>query len=509
MDGEGIQEPKVDMPGYVPKSERFERDLDSDTKAMRRDNVVFEKDSNDHYVYDDMQELLTTSQGLADLNAMLKNFLNVQMERLETLEDYSKGENTAILSGKRRVEEGKADKRIRHPYGGYISGFITGFIGGKPITVTSKEEDTDDIEDLERTHTINDINTLNYDLMYDASRYGRAFELHIRKQGENDDRIYLIDPKEMFVIRSADVTKEVIGAVHCPIYNGKVYLTVYTDNDIHEFVPFKPEAMSYTVENVTPHFYDIVPVVEWWGNRYRTGDFEPVISIIDAYDSAQSDTSNYMTDLNDAMLVVKGNLRAAGYTVNDFVEMKDANLLMLESAIMANGQESPLDAGYIYKQYDVQGTEAFKERLKDDIFALSNVPNLKDESFGTASGIALQYKLVGLRQIQATKESYFKKALGRRYKLIENIHRTLNDVEINSEYLTFTFHPNLPEDIWAEINAYIAAGGEISQETLREIASFIDETVELDRLLTEYNDELERDIQPPRIMTEEVDDNAE
>ena len=33
-------------------------------------------------------------------------------------------------------------------------------------------------------------------------------------------------------------------------------------------------------------------------------DFEKVIPLIDLYDNAQSDTANYMSDLNDAMLLV-------------------------------------------------------------------------------------------------------------------------------------------------------------------------------------------------------------
>ena len=38
------------------------------------------------------------------------------------------------------------------------------------------------------------------------------------------------------------------------------------------------------------------------------GDFEKVIPLIDLYDNAQSDTANYMSDLNDAMLLVIGNM---------------------------------------------------------------------------------------------------------------------------------------------------------------------------------------------------------
>lgn len=34
--------------------------------------------------------------------------------------------------------------------------------------------------------------------------------------------------------------------------------------------------------------------------------YEDVIPLIDLYDAAQSDTANYMTDLNEATLVITG-----------------------------------------------------------------------------------------------------------------------------------------------------------------------------------------------------------
>ncbi|HZK00771.1 MAG TPA: phage portal protein, partial [Tissierellaceae bacterium] len=346
-----------------------------------------------------------------------------------------------------------------------------------PLTIGSELHEADDkdndVTDIKEIHADNDVDTLNYDLAYDASRYGRGFELHYRDE-DNKDVIALVEPFEMFVIRIADVTKEIIGAVHCPIYNGRVHLSIYTDDNIIKYDPFKPEAINLLGEDKKPHQYGIVPVVEWWNNRYRLGDFESQISLIDAYDSAQSDTANYMSDLNDAMLVIEGDVQSTGLGMSDFKTMKDANMLILESGMSADGKERKLSAGYIYKQYDVEGTEAYKQRLLKDYFKLCNVPNLDDEKFLTQSGIALQYKLLGLRQIQTSKEGYFTKALRRRYKLIENIHKELNDTEIQANALTFTFHPNIPEDIWAEVEQFIKAGGDISQETLIELASFTD-----------------------------------
>ena len=147
-----------------------------------------------------------------------------------------------------------------------------------------------------------------------------------------------------------------------------------------------------------------------------------------------------------------------------------------------------MDAGYIYKQYDVAGTEAYKTRLVNDIYKLSHVPNLDDDRFNANnSGIALQYKMIGLEQIKSIKESFYTKALRRRYELIGNIRQELSQTGITADDLTFTFHTNIPQDVWAEVEKYINANGEVSQATLMELASFIDSSENEKRRLAEDN----------------------
>src|SRR5690625_6486607 len=47
--------------------------------------------------------------------------------------------------------------------------------------------------------------------------------------------------------------------------------------------------------------------------------------------------------------------------------MKDHNLLFLQTEPNADGKEGSADAKYIYKQYDVQGAEAYKDRIFNNI----------------------------------------------------------------------------------------------------------------------------------------------
>lgn len=464
------------------KVNEFEHGIDSVTK-VRNDSLSFDDIANEPFRYGDVDELLGTDKGKKAFRDMLEVFFGSQNNRLKILASYAKGGNYSILSGHRRLDDEKADYRVRHKWGGYISSFATSYVVGNPVTIGVVEGSQDQLEVLKEIEWQNDINALNGDLAFDASVYGRAFEYHFRDK-DKVDRVVLISPLEMFVIRDLTVEQNIIAAVHLPVYADKVNMTVYTKDQIIAYQPFSINSVKLVEESTTKHDYKDVPVVEWWNNRFRMGDYESEISLIDAYDAGQSDTANYMSDLNDAMLLIKGDLDAIGLDPESAAKMKDANMLLLQTGISQTGQQTTADAGYIYKQYDVNGTEAYKNRLANDIHRFSRIPNLDDDRFNaTSSGIALLYKMIGLEQVRKDKETYFTKALRRRYELISNIHKAINGPAIEANKLTFTFHPNIPQDVWTEIKAYIEAGGEISQETLMENASFTDFKTEQSRIL--------------------------
>lgn len=464
---------------YIPRSYQFERDMEPATLEKREDFLQFSDKTNVHFMFHSAEKLIEKDKEPEDLKKMVACFFGDQIERLQILESYSNGNNYTILNGRKRLEPEKADYRIRHDLGGQASRFFTGYTVGQPISIGSTEIDLD-LTSVDNFNGYNDIDALNRELVYDASRFGRAFELHYFDEFEQP-AVALIDAKEMFTVRSADVRKEIIAAVHCPIYNGKMFVTVYTDKEIVSY------DNNWKETNRKPNPYNMVPVVEWQNTRDRLGDWEKGIPLIDAYDAAESDTANYMSDLNDAMLVIKGDVASTGMNASDIMQMKRANMLVLESGVGHNGQQTSLEAGYIYKQYDVNGVEAYKSRLIKDFFRIVGLPNLQDDStFSATSGIAIRYKLVDLQQVTSVKRGFFVKALKRRYKLLQSLSENLKGFEaVNANLLTFTFHENLPTDVWAEIQSAISSGMEVSQETLMESASFTDARKEKSRLLKE------------------------
>lgn len=464
---------------YIPRSYQFERDMEPSTLEKREDFLRFSDKANVHFMFHSADELVREDREPAELKRMVSNFFDNQMERLKILESYSNGNNYTILNGRKRLEPEKADYRIRHDLGGQASRFFTGYTVGQPISIGCVDTELE-LTSIDDFNSYNDIEALNRELVYDASRFGRAFELHYFDEFEKP-AVSLIDAKEMFTVRSSDVRKEIIAAVHCPIYNGEMFVTVYTDQEIVSY------DNDWKETDRKQNHFKMVPVVEWQNNRERLGDWEKGIPIIDAYDAAESDTANYMSDLNDAMLVIKGDVQSTGMNASDLMKMKQANMLVLESGVAHNGQQTNLEAGYIYKQYDVSGVEAYKSRLIKDFFRIVGLPNLQDDAtFSATSGIAIRYKLVDLQQVTSVKRGFFVKALKRRYKLLQSLAENLKGIEaVDANLLTFTFHENLPTDVWAEIQSAINSGMEISQETLMESASFTDTRTEKSRILRE------------------------
>lgn len=151
--------------------------------------------------------------------------------------------------------------------------------------------------------------------------------------------------------------------------------------------------------------------------------------------------------------------------------------MLLASGMNPDGSRSQTDAKYVYKQYDVTGAEAYKDRLQKDIHKISFVPDLTDDAFsGTQSGEAMKYKLFGFQQMTKTGQRGFKKGLMRRYRLLMNMKHFVNEAD-NTDLgnLKITFTPNLPKAILEELKTLVDSGMEISQETLMGLASFIDD----------------------------------
>ena len=392
------------------------------------------------------------------LISFVERFQSEQKPRLEQLMDYYM--NNTDINDREPRDSTRADNRLSHNFARYISTLIQGYILGKPITYNHENEPM--LEQLNDFNDLNDEQSHNALMELNLSIYGRAFEF-VYLDKDSNERIAVLDPRETFLIYDTTVEQKPIAGVR--VYSIqltenkiKTYVELYTNDKVIHYETEK-EVTDIAQTDESPHFFDGVPVIEFWNNDQRVGDFENSLDQIDAYDKSQSDTANEQEDFADAYLVLQGQPN----TEKDDVDaMKEARVIVLDEATTDGAKPS---AYYLVKQYDVAGVEAYKNRLVDDIHKLSFTPDLSDDSFsGTTSGEAMKYKLFLLDQLRMTKERLFKKGIMQRLRLLSNVWGIKNK-ENGIESVEIVFTPNLPANVKELVDVAKSLEGIVSKVT--------------------------------------------
>ena len=221
------------------------------------------------------------------------------------------------------------------------------------------------------------------------------------------------------------------------------------------------------IADARPHYFDDVPIVEYENNKERRGDFESVITLVDAYNKAQSLTLDDMEDFTDAYLVLKG---MGGTTGDDIAELRRNKVLSLDEGGGAEWLIKNLNDTYI---------ENIKTRLQKDIHKFSSVPDMSDEAFaGNATGVAIKYKLIGLEQVRSRKERGFKQGLQRRIELIAGMLKLKSAADIDFRDIEITFTANLPSNDAEQAQIVKELYGLVSQKRLLSLLPFVTDPAE-------------------------------
>lgn len=444
----------------------------------------FHRESRMRYRINNIEELFENEHKV--LREFLEHHKSIQRPRIQELYDYSEGNNHTISIQQRRSEQDMADTRIIHNFGKSISVFKQGYLVGKPIQVEydDGEEDSETDEVLKEIAKVNSFHDLNRMLVLDLSKVGRAYDLVYRSM-EDVTKVKRLDPLNTFVIYDNTLEDKMLAGIRYYSVglsdNKKHFIDVYIKDVIYKCQMIEGVITELAIE---PHMFNDVPITEYLNTAEGMGDYESELSLIDSYDAVQSDTANYMTDTSDAILAIFGQVSFPDDVLGDnkkqieyMRKMRRARLLQLKPPVDVNGNEGTVDAKYLYKQYDVNGVEAFKKRIVNDIHKYTNTPDMTDTNFsGIQSGEAMKYKLFGLEQARVDTQSLFEKSLRRRYQLIANIGDFVKELtDFNISKLKITFNPNLPKALEETINAFKSLGGMVTNETAMRLTGIVDD----------------------------------
>lgn len=371
-------------------------------------------------------------------------------EEMSKMRDYYDGEHD-IKS--RHRSSGLPNNKLVHAFPRYITTMASGYLIGSPVSyLVPDDAQKAALQELSDAYDKMNADSVDAELAKHASIYGVGIELAYADEQSNP-RTASIDPRGAFVVYDDTVA-------HAPLFGVQHYKVVNAageDDGYRVNVYTAERAYGYNVKSlsaipteapdeVDEHYFGGVPMVEFWNNDEEEGDFRPVISLIDAYNTLQSDRINDKTQFVDALMVLSGASLDddEDYDPDDETGNKrSAAQRLREDRLIQLPKDAELK--YLNKQLNEEDTEVLKDAIKADIHKMSMIPDLTDENFaGNSSGVAMRYKLLGLEQLTKIKERWFREGLQARMRLFSCFLGARGKAVLDADIVQITFKRSLP-----------------------------------------------------------------
>lgn len=362
----------------------------------------------------------------------------------------------------------KPDNRVVVNFPKYIVDTMNGFFIGNPVKIVAEDEAVSDyVEYLDR---YNDQDDNNAELAKICSIYGKGHEMYYTDE-ESELCITYLDPKEAFMIFDESIIERPLFFVRRYVdREGFEYGSISDATSVRNF---KVTGGLKWLDEWQPHYFPGVPATEYVENGERQGIFEPVMSMVNAYNKAISEKANDVDYFADAYLKVLGTT----------VDNEDVKFIRDNRIVNFEGDGSDkIIAEFMEKPNSDTTQENLLERLERLIFQISMVANISDENFGTASGIAMKYKLQSMSNLEKTKERKFAAGMNRRYQLLfgHPASKVPADAWIQLQY---KFTPNIPANLQEEAQIASQLEGIVSHETQLKVISAVENVKgELDKI---------------------------
>lgn len=391
-----------------------------------------------------------------------------QIPRLKKLKKYYLGEHD-ILSKQRSKNKPNYKPVCNHAKD--IADTSTGYFMGNTISY-SNSEDTD-IDELLIAFDNAEVDESDHDNALDMAIYGVAYEYVYARENENILDIKSLEVENTFIVYDDSIEQQpLFGVYYFKRKENKAdtetYQAVIMTKQFVYSIVLEGKEKGVISDKPTPHNMGDIPIIEYKNNKYSIGDFEQQIGLIDSYNSLTANRINDKEQFIDSILVLYGARLG-----DDEEESIKAMESLAEHKLLELHPEAR--AEYLSKTLNENEVETLRNAVKQDIYTFSHIPNLTDENFaGNSSGVAMEFKLLGLEMITKIKQRYYVKGLKKRIKLFAN-YLGLTQIAIDANSITPHFSRSLPKNL-LEISQIVSnLDGKVSQETLLSQIPFVED----------------------------------
>ena len=376
-------------------------------------------------------------------------------------------------------EEYKPDNRLVANFGKYIVDTFNGYFTGIPVKVSHEKENVN--EAINYFWRYNDMDDTFSELSKLTSIYGVSY-LYVWQDEEAKTRVTYNSPFDMFVVYDNTVSRNIKYGVRYKYDEDNTLTgTLFTSTEV---IAFSNDAYGDT----EPHYYPIVPIIEFVENDEQQSLIRPVESLINAYNKALSEKSNDVEYFSDAYMKILG----AELDTETIQNIRDNRIINMDG-----DDAQKIVVEFMNKPDGDVTQENLLNRIESLIYHLAMVANINDESFGNASGTSLEFKLQPMKNLSGMKERKFTKGLNNLFKcfaaLPTNVPASDKDAWVEVEY---RFIRNIPRNIQDEAQTARDLEGVVSKESQLSTLSIVDdvqteiERMDAERELPSYDFEL-------------------
>lgn len=399
------------------------------------------------------------------ITKIIQTFVGTDLVRLRRYGDYYNG-NQDIMR-KFYEDKTKPCNRVVTNYCYNIVENYQGYLTGIDVTYTSDS----DISVIQDILNYNDVRTEDNEFLRAALIYGVAYEINYVDE-DTKQRFRVLDSRECIPVYDNTLNQNLLALIRfyprdmldmtkgyiVEVYDSQKCDTYHTDTGIS----------GLRLVNTVPHYFNQVPVTVFSLNSKEKSVFDEVMGLQDAYNTLLSDEVDDFQAFCDAYLVLSGvEVSEDEGEANQQVSMLKTNRVIV----------FPTDKGkaeFLNKQISDTQIENMLDNINSQIHKIAASPDFADDSFGTSSGIAMKYKLLGFENKASSIAANMTKALQKRIELICEI---LGMVEGESMWrdVEIKFTRNLPVDMAETANIVNSLRGLVSDATLLAYLPFVND----------------------------------
>ena len=372
-----------------------------------------------------------TRDNILDVVGEANAIFLTNLAEIEYLLNYYKGIQPILYREKVYHEE--INNKVVENHAREIVSFKVGYLLWKPIEFVARKDKSvvPQIEELNDYFVLEDKTEQDKKVAKFQSICGTAYKLGLANKNYINDskneapfKSYVVDPRNAFVVYSADFKREaVLGVIVDKVYDEKGELKLrfqaYTKDTFYEIID-----MVITKEE--PHTYGQIPLVEYPLNEERIGDFEQVLSLLDCINAVASNRLDAIEEFVQALMVFEN----VDIKEEEIKKLKELGAIKIKDA----NKELKANVRYLTQELNQTQVQTLVNYMYSIVLKIVGMPSQSDGNTSDSSNngaVILKNGWQGADARASETEVIFKSSERKFLKHILNICKTMTENKIS------------------------------------------------------------------------------